>query len=99
MTVGESSTEINEKNPFWVGQYSTPRVGQFLMPIYTHKTVMSISGSRSPIGTVTSSNNDFQYWQNSRSYIPPLSIFDRAIIGACAARIRFTTASRLTAWK
>ena len=35
MTAGESSTEINAKNPFWVGQYSTPIVGQFSMPIYT----------------------------------------------------------------
>jgi hypothetical protein len=35
MTVGESNTEINAITPFWVGQYSTPIVGQFSMPIYT----------------------------------------------------------------
>ena len=34
MTVGESNTEINAITPFWVGQYSTPIVGQFSMPIY-----------------------------------------------------------------
>ena len=32
---GESNTEINPITPFWVGQYSTPIVGQFSMPIYT----------------------------------------------------------------
>ena len=35
MTVGESSTEINAITPFWVGQYSTPIVGQFSVPIYS----------------------------------------------------------------
>ena len=37
MTVGESNTEINAITPFWVGQYSTPIVGQFSMPIYIRR--------------------------------------------------------------
>ena len=41
MTVGESSTEINAITPFWVGQYSTPTVGQFSVPIYRRRHVIT----------------------------------------------------------
>ncbi len=46
MTAGESSTEIDAITPFWVGQYSTPTVGQFSMPIYTKETLLYIDGER-----------------------------------------------------